>query len=467
MAGARFPDAVDWSADGTTLYTADEGEFDYTGGRGWSIRSADGGFIWDDGGSLEATAVAYSHYPDGRSDAKGIEAEGVEVGAYGDKTFAFVGSERGSFVGVYEMADASTPEWVQLLPTGISPEGLLAIPARNLFLTSDEVSGTISIFQGVAGVWEGSPDEPTLRSGGVDEPWAALSGLAAGPESGNLLYAVPDNAMPSAIYTLATGGDVADVELLAPITSGGEQAFYDLEGIVIDTSIVAPESAGFWLASEGNAAFGEEGYQPNVLVQVDAGGAVLQEIMLPAEVDSPAGGLIGSNGFEGVTLSDDGRYLLAAVQRQHTDDAENGGLLYTRIARYDLQEELWEFYLYPLDAPPNEDAWIGLSEITSLGGGLYAVIERDNQLGAAAQTKKVYSFSLDGLTPHDGLVTADADLTGAVLSKTEIFDVLDAFAPFEKVEGLAVTPTGDVWALLDNDGGELRSVLVNLGPVPE
>jgi hypothetical protein len=204
-----------------------------------------------------------------------------------------------------------------------------------------------------------------------------------------------------------------------------------------------------------------------VLIQVDAGGAVLQSIMLPAEVDSPDAGLIGSNGFEGVALSDDGRYLLAAIQRQYTDDEENGGVLYTRIARYDLQEELWEFFLYPLDAPPNEDAWIGLSEITSLGGGLYAVIERDNQLGGAAQTKKVYSFTLDGLTPHDSLVTADADLADVVISKREIFDVLDAFAPFEKVEGLAVAPTGDVCALLDNDGGELHSVLVNLGPAPE
>ncbi len=467
-AGARFADAVKWSADGATLYSADEGEFDYTGGRGWSIWNADGTFIWDDGGALEATAVSYGHYPDGRSDAKGIETEGIEVGSYGDKTFAFIGSERGSFVGVYEMNSASTPIWVQLLPTGLSPEGLLAIPSRDLFLTSDEVTGTITIFEGVEGIWQGDVDAPTIRSGGVDEPWAALSGLAASASSANILYAVPDNAAPSAIYEIQTGGDVANLSVMAQITSEDEQLYYDLEGIVVDTSTLAPEEgAGFWLAHEGNAAYGEDGYNPNMLVQVDAAGAVLDEVTLPAEVDSSEGGLIRSNGFEGVTLSDDGQYLLAAIQREYADDEANGDTLYTRIARYDLVNATWEFFLYPLDSAPNEDAWIGLSEITNLGGGRYAVIERDNQLGGAAEVKKVYSFNLDGLTPYEGLVTADGDLSGSVIDKTEIFDVLAEFTPFEKVEGLATDVSGDVWAVLDNDGGEFRSILVNLGPTPE
>lgn len=466
-AGARFADAVAWSADGSTLYSADEGEFDLSGGRGWSIWSASGEFVWDDGGSFEATSVAYSHYPDSRSEAKGTEVEGIEVGAYGDKTFVFVGSERGSFVGVYEMVDATTPEWVQLLPTGISPEGLLAIPSRDLFVTSDEVSGTITIFEGVEGLWEGEVDAPTVRSAGVDEPWAALSGLAASLSDASVLYAVPDNAMPSEVYMIDTGSDIANLQSIGAITLDGSPVQYDLEGIVVDWSVDAPEeNAGFWLASEGNAAFGEEDYTANTLVQVDGNGAVLQEVLLPADVDSPEGGMIRSNGYEGVTLSDDGAYLLAAIQRQYTDDEENGGVWYTRIARYDIASGVWEFFLYPLEAPPNDDAWVGLSEIINLGNDVYAVIERDNQIGGAAEIKKVYAFSLDGVSPYEGLVTADADLSGAVIEKTEIFDVLDEFTPFEKVEGLAIDANGDVWSALDNDGGELASVLVNLGPVP-
>ncbi len=466
-AGSRFADAIAWSADGSTIYSADEGEFDYTGGRGWSIWSASGEFVWDDGGAYEAAAVMYSHYPEGRSEAKGVEVEGIEVGEYGDKTFVFVGSERGSFVGVYEMVDATTPVWVQLLPTGISPEGLLAITERDLFVTSDEVSGTITIFEGVEGIWEGDVDAPTIRSASVEEPWAAISGLAASLTDAMVLYAVPDNAMPSEIYMIETGSEVANIQSMGPLTLGGEAVLYDLEGIAVDWSVDAPEeNAGFWLASEGNAAFGEEDYSPNVLIQVDGSGAVLQEILLPAEIDSPEGGMIRSNGYEGVTISDDGAYVLAAIQRQYTGDEENGGAWYTRIARYDIANATWEFFLYPLDAPPNDDAWIGLSEITNLGNDVYAVIERDNQVGGAAETKKVYSFTLDDVAPYDGLVTGDADLSGAVIEKTEIFDVLAEFTPYEKVEGLAIDVNGDVWSALDNDGGELESVLVNLGQVP-
>jgi hypothetical protein len=45
--------------------------------------------------------------------------------------------------------------------------------------------------------------------------------------------------------------------------------------------------------------------------------------------------------------------------------------------------------------------------------------------------------------------------------------VLAEFTPFEKVEGLVTDASGDVWAVLDNDGGEFRSILINLGPSPE
>ena len=46
------------------------------------------------------------------------------------------------------------------------------------------------------------------------------------------------------------------------------------------------------------------------------------------------------------------------------------------------------FVRYPLDKPAG-DGWVGLSEITALGGDKFAVIERDNQPGAAAALKAV------------------------------------------------------------------------------
>ena len=96
-AGARIPDAIGWSDDGSTLFTADEGEGNYTGGRGWSAHATNGAVLLDDGGELEATAASGAS-PDGRSDAKGIEAESLVTDEYGLREFMFVGSERGALV---------------------------------------------------------------------------------------------------------------------------------------------------------------------------------------------------------------------------------------------------------------------------------------------------------------------------------------------------------------------------------
>lgn len=468
-AGARFADAVAWSADGTTIYSADEGEQDLTSGRGWSIWSADGTFVSDDGGALEAEAVALGMYPESRSGAKGIEVEGVEFGIFGGREFLFVGSERGSFVAVYRLQSPREPRFIQLLPTGVEPEGLLAIPARNLFLTSDEASGTITIFEGMRGLYSGDVESPTLRSSGVDDPWSALSGLAADPDDADVIYAVPDNALPSSIFRIEMAGNgSAEIGIRHTITIDGEQARYDLEGITTDTSTSAqPERPGYWLAAEGNAEFGEDSYQPNQLVQVSSQGEVLQEVSLPETIDSAGGGLIQSNGFEGVAVSDDGGSLVAAIQREYTDDEANDGTLFARIARYNLQAGGWEFFLYPLDPTTVEDDWVGLSEIINLGNDRYAVIERDKQVGGAAEIKKVYAFSLDGVQPHDGLVSESDDLSGKVISKTELVHVLEEFTPFEKVEGLTVTADGNLWAVLDNDGGSHTTILENLGLLTE
>jgi len=464
-AGARMPDTVAWNAKGTVLLTADEGEMDLTGGRGWSIWSERGSQIWKDQGQLELTAVQYGHYPDGRSEAGGIEIEGMETAVFGKKEFAFVGSEKGSFVGVYDITNPRKPEFVQLLPTGLEPEGLLALPQNNLFLTSDEESGTISIFEGVTGLYQGNATKPTLHSPNV--AWSAISGLAADAASSSVLYAVPDNAMESFVYRIDLKGGQATVSHFAKIMDGAEQAKLDLEGIVRDTSVAAPANAGFWVANEGNAAFGEDGYMANQLLQIDAKGNIVQKVSLPAEIDSAAGGAIRNNGFEGVALSSDGKYLVAAIQREYKGDQSADGTNYARIARYDLTNKIWEFFLYPLERTDVEDDWIGLSEIVNIGGDRYAVIERDKQIGGAVHLKAVYTFSLEGLTSFPGMVTANSDVSKSVVSKVRALDVRETFKPFEKLEGLTVLPNGAVWAALDNDGGELGTILAQVANVSE
>jgi hypothetical protein len=465
-AGSRMSDAIAWNAAGTTLYTADEGEMDFTGGRGWSAWSPEGKLLWTDRGALEQKAVSYGQYPDGRSEAKGIEIEGLETGVYGNREFAFVGSERGSFVAVYDIAKPASPRLIQLLPTGMEPEGLLAVPQRNLFLTSDEASGTIDIYEGVKGRHVAPASSPTIvADAGVS--WSAISGLAADAKQSNVLYAVPDVAMEPVIYKLQFHGGWAKLAPYARIREAGQPVSVDMEGIVRDTSIAAGKKPGFWLASEGNAAFGKDSYMPNELIQVDAAGNVLRKIALPQAIDSKDGGFIRNNGFEGIAVSSDGRYLVAAIQREYAGDEEVNGIKYARIARYDLKLKAWDFFLYPLETTEQDGDWIGLSEIINIGKDTYAVIERDKMIGSDIKLKAVYTFTLKGLKPFNALTKSDSNLAGSVVKKQMKLDVSAEFSPFEKVEGLAVTPDGSVWAALDNDGGEVVSRLSVVGTLTD
>ena len=148
----REPDGIAWTPKGR-LVTANEGDYDvdlgdgeFVGGRDFTIFQTNGTVLFEPGSALEEAAAAEGLYPDSRSDSKGSEFEGVAVGVFRGLPYLFVGSERGDFVAVYRLEHEDAPELIQLLPTGDSPEGLLAIPNRGLFVTSNEGDGTLSIF---------------------------------------------------------------------------------------------------------------------------------------------------------------------------------------------------------------------------------------------------------------------------------------------------------------------------------
>ena len=79
------------------------------------------------------------HYPDKRSDAKGVEPESIEAATFGGTPMIFVGAERSSVIGVYDATNPQAPKLKQLLPSGIGPEGFVTIPARNLLISANEV----------------------------------------------------------------------------------------------------------------------------------------------------------------------------------------------------------------------------------------------------------------------------------------------------------------------------------------
>lgn len=144
------------------------------GARSFSIWDANINLVWDSGSQLEEITAAESAKPDAqfkfnatnsnnteesRSPAKGPEPEGVAVGKFGEKTFAFIGLERVGGVIVYDVTTPSAPSFVTYLNTrngdkgDNGPEGLRLIPAADspngkpLLIVANETSGTTGIIQ--------------------------------------------------------------------------------------------------------------------------------------------------------------------------------------------------------------------------------------------------------------------------------------------------------------------------------
>jgi hypothetical protein len=156
LSARREPDAIQWTPRGR-LMTANEGDYEFglgedqfTGGRNFSLWSRGGSLLFEVGKALEQAVADAGRYDDGRSDNNGTEPEGLDIARFGDRVFAFVGLERADSVVVYRLVGANErPALIEVLATGDRPEGLLAIPNRNLFVSANEDDGTIDIFRAV------------------------------------------------------------------------------------------------------------------------------------------------------------------------------------------------------------------------------------------------------------------------------------------------------------------------------
>jgi hypothetical protein len=102
-------------------------------------------------------------------------------------------------VAVYKLKRNLKPEYFQALPSTAAPEGLLAIPQRNLFVTSSEADDrTLNLRAGLTiyELQEAEPAYPTVISheqDGTPIPWGALSGLAGHPTNKNRAYTIYDS----------------------------------------------------------------------------------------------------------------------------------------------------------------------------------------------------------------------------------------------------------------------------------
>jgi hypothetical protein len=449
----REPDTVNWVSD-DRFAIANEGDYaDNGGSRSFTIFDTRGNVRFESGAAFEHAAIGVGHYNDGRSDAKGVEPEALEYGEFDGQDLLFVGAERANVVGVYDIG-GRTPSLVQLLPTGIAPEGMKAIEQRDLLVVAAEtrvdedapaaeqtIPSMITIYERQ----RGGADYPQLVSAdqadGVPIPWVAMSGLSGDPERDDTLFAVSDAALVEAgIYTIDVSETPAVITERVLVTNpdGTVRNDLDLEGIA------RRADGGFWLASEGdNETIG------NRLVQVDDAGVVQSEVDLPAEL--LAAGQT-SSGFEGVAVSGagDDEVVHVVVQRAWPSDPEGQ----VKIGRYEVATGTWTFAAYALDAVESPlGGWVGLSEITALPDGTFAIIERDNQLGSAARVKRIYGVDLAAADFQPFV----AGTPLPVVAKTLLADVLEPLAANsvwtpDKLEGLGVTADGTAWMMTDNDG---------------
>jgi len=437
---AREPDAVQW-LDDDRIVIANEG--DWKGGtRGFSILKKDGTLLFDSANALDYNAAQMGHYPEARN-KKGIEAEGLEVAEIDGTKYIFIAEERSSLIAVYKDTGAE-PEFVQSLPSGISPEGLISIPARKLLATANEVDlradGGVGSHVMLYELAEGTPAYPQIISD-LDEDgkpigWAALSGAVADAEKPGILYAVSDSVLSSqpAIYTIDATAKPARITAKTVVKRGSDAAQkLDLEGITLDGE------GGFWLASEGRT----DKLTPHALFQVDAEGKIVTEVAFPDELLANEI-RYGTEGITAVGKGDD-LVLWIAIQREWKDDPK--GMV--KLLSYTPKTGEWGAVHYPLEAAA-EGAWNGLSEITAHSDYAY-IIERDNQIGSKAALKKIYRVKLADLKA--------AKLGGElpVVAKEEVRDLIPDLKTLngyvvDKVESFAIDSTGEGFVITDNDG---------------
>lgn len=431
----REPDTVKWISD-DLFATANEGDMD-GGSRGWTIFNKDGSVVYESGADFEHALIQIGHYPDKRSDAKGVEPESLAFGTFDGVPMVFVGSERGGAVGVYDVSNPAEPVLRQLLPSGIGPESMAILEDRGLIASANETDliedGGVRAHAMVYELQDGAATYPHLTSAGADRliPWGAISGQVAAEDG--FVYAVSDSfyGYQPSIYKIDVSATPARIIDATVVTRAGHVAQkLDLEGITTDGD------GGFWLASEGRT----DRMIPHGLYHVNAAGEITEEIGLPAELLA----MEKRFGFEGVTKIGDTLWM--AVQREWGDDPKN----HVKLVAYNIETGDWGGVHYPKAEPAT--GWVGLSEITAFGDFVY-VVERDNQIGANAVTKKIFAI------PASDMVAAPlgGDDPLPVVSKEEVRDLLGDLTStggfvLDKVEGLAIQADGTAWVSTDNDG---------------
>lgn len=183
--GRRESDGIALSHDGRWLFTADEGDterprtppLEFSGGRTMTVLSAarfepgrgrpdasvtPPAVVTDSGAQIEIAAAANGVLDQSRARNRGPEPEGITTFKVGGKELAAVTLERSNAVIVFDVSDPRNPTTVGFVPTGVSPEGVVYVPSRQMLIVTNE------------GVPDENPPVPAsisvicVRQGGAD-----------------------------------------------------------------------------------------------------------------------------------------------------------------------------------------------------------------------------------------------------------------------------------------------------------
>lgn len=258
--------------------------------------------------------------------------------------------------------------------------------------------------------------------------------------------------------------------------SGMKKLAYDPDGLDLEGIAYNPVDDTFWLSDE---------YRPSVLQVKRDGTVVGRYVPQGAKEQLVAAGAqteiydilpavyakrIPNRGFEGVTISPDGKYLYASIQSpMAVPDKKTGEASRNlRILKMDLAaKKVVGEYLYIAE---NADSFtnvkqkdVVISDLAALSTDVLLVDERDKNSGKDAQIKRIYRADFSAATNLLGtehsdnlekLTLAQIKEKGIVPAGKElIVDVAKLGYPHEKLEGLAVVDKQTIAVVNDNDFG--------------
>ena len=467
----REPDGLTW-IDNDHFATANEGDYKLKkegqakrgGSRSWTIWNKDGSVVYEDGNRLERAIAQIGHFQDDRAGKKGVEPESVTYAKIKGTPYMFVGAERAGVVAVYDVSDLSQPTLLQLLPSGIGPEGFVAIPKRGLIASSNEkdynkkepgLASHVMTYE----LQKADAIYPHITNeGGYDfVSWGSISGMVDGGDG--KIYAVNDSTFSSQprIYVIDTNYSPAILDTAIDIKLKGKTApFMDMEGITLDGK------GGFYVSTEGFKEKGGPGIEqaPAAVYHISSDGEILEKIDVPYSLIQYQ----TKAGFEGIAKVGDTLYM--AQQKPWADDPFNT----TKIVTYNLESKEWGAVNYVFEKQGRKGG-VGISELTHHDGYLYA-IERDSNYGAKAKLKSIFRIKVSDINPDPISNDTSTPILYPLVKKEFVKDLrsdLTSTGGFilEKVEGLAIKKDGTAYISTDNDGTSKKStgetLFLNIG----